>query len=64
VAADAPRDGLLKAIGSLFQGFWDIVPLGNAFWHIREGDHKSSVLGIWHEESWVEKGSHNGLLCP
>jgi hypothetical protein len=45
------------------QCFRDIIPLGNAFWDIREGDHKSSALGIWREDSWVEKGSHNGLLA-
>jgi hypothetical protein len=62
VAVDAPSDGFVKAIGGLSEYFWDIVPLGNGVRHIGEGDHKSTMLGIWSKDSGVDKGSDNGLL--
>jgi len=44
------------------QCFRDILSLGNGFWHIGECDYKSTLLGIWGEDSGVDKDSHNGLL--
>jgi hypothetical protein len=62
VAPETPGNRFLKAICRLPECVRDVVPLGNGFWHIREGDHKASLLFLRSQGRGIDKGLHRVLL--
>ena len=44
MAPETPGDRFLEAICRLLEGVRHVIPLGNSFWDIREGDHKPSFV--------------------
>ena len=62
MAPETAGDRFLKAICRLPARVRDVVPLGNGFWYIREGDHKSSLLFFRSQGRGIYKGLHRVLL--